>query len=483
MAGFGPADYIALQLREIAPDGEWNAAGVDRAAELAAMFVRAGVKDLTDLQLLRVKVTSTPAETWLPPETSDAFALSINGRTFGFLGTPDRKDNNAILDGLGVAWSAAGHGNVSYQIVPGSDGFAIVPRWQSSSDWHLLHESVKFYLPVILSIVLPIAGFSIATSIGSMVLGDSLSATYPLLAKAVGQVALSTAMNNGNVESAVRGAALSFVGGQAGSVVGGAVLDATDVSAIAKASSAATAALVQGGDIKSAIGVSLLQSGATMKLGQFEDFTAIDAVALADSSATDFFSTDFSMPASYHDPVYDAPPDYSPSQVSTPADQLFPATPIQSPIPSADQIGSSTFDPIAIVQGASKAAIAALQLVSVWKAVNQPGVNTQARQVLPNGSVVAASDNGLIQTQTTDGRIVSTLPPKGSPQTTISGNIVVNNGDGTYTLIDAMGGRTVHAYASGIASSGGFSLGSLDMQTIALGAAGLIGVFALLRHR
>jgi hypothetical protein len=497
MPGLTPVDWIASQLRESVPMGNWDASGVDRARELAAWLVGAGVRDLGGLLLLRAVETVRDASGAVV-KSSDLYALQYgSGKPFGYLSRPGSK----YLDGLEVGWSAEGHGGVTYVVQGGAGGFVIVPIWGSTSDAGSIREGLIMVGTFVLTFALPAAGFSIANAIGSTIVGPTLTAAYPALANAVGQAAVSTVMNGGNVADAVRGVALSYVGAEVGGFTGGAVFKATDVDLLGKLASSATAALVQGGDVKRAVGLSLITNGAK----NMDDWFAMD------NGPGDGGGYAPAPVTGYHDPVYDAPDvlpaagiDYGPSPVDLiepgpfaplPAGSIFqtgvfpasqasgqsmmPEPVIQAPIP-ANGGGGSTFDASNIISTGTRAALAALQLVNAYKASRNPGLNPTARYVDPStGAVIAASDNGLIQTQTIGGAVTSRRPPVGQPQMTTTGNIVVNNGDGTYTLIDGNGNRTVRAYAP-TSSFGSGSLSSLlTPMNLAIGGAAL---FFLMRR-
>ena len=155
---------------------------------------------------------------------------------------------------------------------------------------------------------------------------------------------------------------------------------------------------------------------------------------------------------------------------------MFPQPQIAPAIPStADSASHATLDVGTVTRDVSQAALAALQLVSAWHAVNSPQVNTTARMAMVNGTVLSAGDNGLITVRAADGTLSSRQPPVGQPQMTTSGNIVVNNGNGTYTLIDSVGQRSVKAYsATGGLFSGLSSSLSGWMLPVGLGVGALV---------
>lgn len=477
---FTVTDYLAAQLRELYPQGDWNAAGIDRAHELADMlYKRKGVKDLSQLVLYRVTVTSK-AYSWSTPTDYPELAFSYaGGPTWGNIGVNDRVDNYPYLQGDDIvkggnllAWSSAGHGNVSYLVIPSpSGGYAIAPVWGSSSDIGDFMRGVRFLATSLIFTALPAAGFSIGNGIGSTILGPTLSAEYPALATAIGNTALSTAFNGGNIAAAIKQTATAY----AGSVAGLGVTDATGFEILGKVGASATTALLRGGDPASAAAMTLIANGKqTMSL--FDTFTssASDPSALTLDPITGAVTggdTGFSLTGSAFDP------NLSPSAIPTNAygdfSQSF-SVPTTNPEPAVPVTPApDTFSLQSVVQSVSFAAMSALNLVAAYKKTMSP-INAQARMVQSNGAVVAATDAGVVQTRDPNGNVHSVRPPVGVPQSTISGNIIVNNGDGTFTLIAPDGTQRVIAYGSDSTSGGILSSISPGLLlTAGLGIAGL----------
>ena len=164
---------------------------------------------------------------------------------------------------------------------------------------------------------------------------------------------------------------------------------------------------------------------------------------------------------------------------TTTANVAAPAIPditITEPASAAPQVSPSTaFDLKSVTNSITYAATAALQLYATYRKVTLPIVNPGARTVLGNGSVIAATSDGLIQTRNSSGQIVKQKPAVGQPQSTIDGQIVINNGDGTYTLIAPDGSQRVIKYPGGISTIGGFSLSDIGPTQIAIGI-GLLGL-------
>jgi hypothetical protein len=516
---FNVTDYLAQQLQAAAPDAEWNASGVDRAYELARILERNGIRDLGRLQLEKLEVTSTPAAAWLAPTVTTEYRFLYDGRPIGYMGTPHEPARADWLEpGLRAAWSAEGKGAVGYHVHPGKfGGFALVPSWGSTSDAATVRNALLFLGTFVVTAGLPAAGISAAGAIGSAVVPATFAVQYPTLTTLIGNVALQTAMNGGNIAAAVKSAVMSLAGAQAGAFTGGAVLDSTNIELLSKMAASATSAFVQGKDVKTAVQNTLLMTapGALAEgfEAMFDDydpaFDAVIADAMTDPSAS-YFDPVYDAPvftdpgASYFDPVYDAPgavdpsaapipvmdpnegisfnveygtPAVSISATGGPAEGLFPTVNVSSPIPTVDTNAStpSTFDLSNIVQSVTSVVAQGLQLARMFQGITNP----QARAVQANGAVRAASDNGYVQTRAPNGQVSSAKPPVGVAQATVTGSWIVNNGDGTYDLIDGMGNRTTNRYPT--TAPGVSSFGSLSQQNmLLLGAAGL-GLLLLLR--
>lgn len=136
-----------------------------------------------------------------------------------------------------------------------------------------------------------------------------------------------------------------------------------------------------------------------------------------------------------------------------------------------------------LVQTVSQAALVALQFENARRAINAQ-VNTTARFTNPQtGQTTVAAEDGTIQTRAPDGQIVVTRPPINQPQVTMGGNVIINNGDGTYTRISPDGARRVFQYNpqqnSQESGGGGFDLSKLNPAYILAGTALVI---ALLRR-
>lgn len=495
-APFTRTDYIAQQLKAVAPDAEWDMAGHDRARELALILERNGIYNLGLLYL----VTATVTQIWNafePPYVFQGFALQYGNRKFGFLGTPDRADTTPILEndlqlGYKIAWSAVGHGNVSY-VVKRSPiaGLQIVPVWASSSDLDDIRQFALTAASLALSVVLPAAGIQAGLALGSAVVGPAFAAAYPGVTAALGNIAISTAMNGGDIGAAVAGAALSYGSG----IVGNTARNAANSVIVGRVAASATTALVRGTDVEDAVISTLavygIQGGAmTLFNFDFSSPTAGDGFTFnPDGSYTPpdgginyldpsfapppsvfdnpdwgnwwenpdfggYYGFDFSPGTIYQPGGFDGgwpvvqQPAYTPTGANPPPSPALPAAPA-APAPAPATPPASTFNPAQLIQQISGAAMAALSLVRAYRDALNPRPVTTARMVGANGAVTAATSNGTIQTRNPNGTISTTLPPVGVPQATVDGNLIVNNGNGTYTVIFPDGRTEVRRYAPG----------------------------------
>ena len=481
MAPFTVVDFVAAQLRAAAPGAEWIITGVDRAQELALIFVRAGVRDLAKLKISPASY-ETKRFAWSIPEKQDALTFLYEGRSFGFMGTPDRQDRTLLIgEGTNspilVAWSAVGHGHVSYELIAAPSGFAVAPHWGSSSDWGIFRDIVKTTFTIVVSFYLPLEGIALGDVVGGAVMGAEFAAAYPAATSVIGNVIVSTAVNGGDVEAAAKGAVLGAAGAQTGAFVGDAVTSATNLEIIGKSAGAAASALVQGRDINQAVAYTLVSSGVkAMEIPTTAD-DEMGPLNYGDAPEVAPFQSDSFGVGFQADPAANLTFDAMQTTVQ-PSFILSDGVRIEPPIAARpDTSGTPMRD---VVSNVSFLAVEALKLVRAYNGAQAPQVLRQSRAVLANGSVVTAMDNGTIQTRDASGRVMVNRPPVGVPQSTINGNLIVNNGDGTYTVIDPSGMRRVIQYGTDSQSGGVMdTLKSLPWPLI-LGAAGL-GVAILKR--
>jgi hypothetical protein len=380
-------------------------------------------------------------------------------------------------------------------------------------------------------------------AIAGAIFSPATIAAYPALTTITTNTIVQTALNGGDVERAVQLSVAAYVGAN----VGGFVAGVSDSKALGTLSSAATRAALTGGDVEKAVvsavvslapdalrGVdvagpalspvadpdklaietpgpmmndydygygystgdafTLTPEGVAPELSAFN--VSNDAVSLFDlnsSEVTPAFSLDDSLIMGAYDyaPLDDLPayqytiPTGGPV-IDVPA-VVVEAANVETPAAAAPLApAASSVDFGTIVKNVTFAAQSALALTQAWNAAKNPTINATARTTT-QGKTVSASDSGLIQTTTQSGQVVAQKPAVGQPQMTTTGNLIVNNGDNTYTLIAPDGSRRVIAYpqTSIPTISGGFSLASLGLSSehvaYAVGAVGLL--FALSRRK
>lgn len=529
MATLTRQGFLANQLKALAPNADWNAGGVDRLSELAAMFDRAEVLDLGKLTIIPVSwETENPggwletesSSTWIEPSVTrtDSYRFQYEGRGIGFMGTPDRPENEPgfQLHGRGYicAWSAEGRGHVGYVVRanPTRTGIEIVPVWDSSSDAASIRSALIMFASFVVMVALPIGGISIGANVGAAIFGQSFAAAYPLVTAAVGNAAVATVLNGGDVKAAAKSAALGAIGGGVGSAAGAQVAQMTTSPLFGALAQSVTSAAIQGGDLKSAAISTLVTNGVKMWTTANDDFTpgladlmltgewqplpdlpvgewdgsvllpipevpempdqwGGDSWAFDPPSGGDGWEyPDLSIPPIEYEPLPDLPPVGETWWVEPNAIPSVPSMPIPG-VPYSPQ--SNAYTPTQIVGTVTQAMMAALQLVQAYRALSAPTVQPVARNVSSNGTVSVIGNNGLVQSRTPQGTITYTKPPIGIPQATIDGGFVVNNGNGTYTAISASGASSTQSYPA--TSAGGGVFGSIPPALLIGG-----GVAALL---
>lgn len=514
---YSAVDFVSDQLRAAAPSGEWGAAGVNRAEELARILIRNGIVDLTKLRLARATMTYQKRP-WIPAVTIEGLCLEYEGKRFGFLGTPDRADNGYLwidgeneffvpmLEGTSVAWSAAGHGNVAYHVQRAGHGFAIAPAWGSSSDLDDIRETALAVGALALTVVLPQAGINAAQTIGAAVMGTANAAAYPTLAGVIGQTALGTVFSGGDVERSIVGALRGAGIGSIGTAAGGVAADASGLAVIGKMTDSATRAFLSGGDVAQAVTfTALANSGALYDAAISNDIPASQGASMEIYDYEYATGDPVELPSGAFDPV-DAPAisvvDFSPEISAAPANEaLQPLPPFEAfeftalpefatlapqdvPVSPPIRAENAPFDHQGLrnsINTISAAALATLSVMKAYRQINSPTVNTQSRAYNPaTGAGSATLDTGVVQSRNSSGQIVNTRPRVGEPMATVTGNIVVNNGDGTYMLISPDGSQRRIAYGNASPESGGgFSLSDINPAFI-VGGIGL--AIAILRR-
>ena len=386
------------------------------------------------------------------------------------------------------------------------DGFPVF--WNISKDQGSDWTDVRTGIIFVGSIVLAAVGAPIASQIGATVLGPSMAATYPALAQGIGQAAMSTLMNGGDIEKGVTSAVASYVG--AG--VGGQVASTTGSDIIGQATAAATRAYINGGDATSAVAQSLLQNGVssmqTLFLSgaddvnfdpdsfdvQFDDsyvdpadfnymdFTpSADLTALGDLQMGDYYTDEngitYGIDADGDLMVVDEVDEYGigysydangdPVVLDAPTGSQIAQT--YDSAPATDANGSVTYGSSNSASGAvlSSLATTALSLVNSYIKAGAPALRSGTAT-----SVVNA--NGTVTTRNANGTVSVTKPAAGTPYVTTSGAIITNNGDGTYTTVNPNGQISTQAYNS----SGTSSLAGIP-PAVLYGGLALLAVVAL----
>lgn len=520
MPQYTVTDFVADQIRAQNPNADWNLQGVDRAQELARIFVRNNIVDLTKLRLKKVefpvirRVISNDrsdsafrgGEIATYTEIQPGIAFEYEGRTIGFMGTPDRADHTPAFENTLIAWSAEGHGNVGYDVSFSNQGFNIVPNWASSSDLTDIRQQARTIGSLAVSMILPLAGINVAAQIGQAALGPVFGTVSPTIAAAVGQTALSTAFNGGDVEKAVRDVTLNLVASNVGGRVGDYTTDLTESQLTGKLAAAATSAVVSGKDVPTSIGFALLRAGFTpapapapepapapapepapaavtvaqnganeMEYADLipDDSGVIDLASVPDLSTVGAFEweTNFPTLAPALDPVYSTTADIR-SQLIAAEQQAA-----ENPVEASDPWGT-TFKNIVTNIGTFGAGV-----VAVIKTVDKVrNVVTNSRTTNADGTTTVALDNGLVVTKDRNGVVIGTArPPVGTGQTTVSGNIIANLGNGTYSLTSPDGSRRVIKYDPQM--SNGSIMDALAANPLPLALAGVGLAVALIKRR
>lgn len=481
-------DWIADQLRAAAPQGDWNSNGIDRARELAEILKRNGIIDLSRLGAEKVIVRWRPYP-WADIEERPEIALTYEGRRIGYLGTPNEPARDDFLQGYTLlAWSAEGHGHIAYRAVFTPQGFTIQPFWGSSSDWGTFREVVRFFVTAYLAFVMPATGVGAGASVGGFIMGASFAASYPLLTAIIGNIAIGAYFSGGDVKKAVKGALIAEAASSVGAAAGGLAYSATSIDIIAQLSDAAVRAFVAGGDVDKAVASVLIQNGLNsmddLFSGGQDPYAPQPLPAQTDTGGGFSMGTDlFQMQAPADGsggfnfaPVSFAPEGYQADNLPTGFDMTNPLAlntaapafdaglntpasgysfptmrvePPMSPVAAGNPTGGN------LVNQVSSFALAALKLTQAWNQARNPQPITQARANTASGATVAALNTGVVQTRAPDGTVSAARPPVGVPQSTVTGDLIVNNGDGTYTLISPDGRRRVIQYGANSGSDSG----------------------------
>jgi hypothetical protein len=323
---------------------------------------------------------------------------------------------------------------------------------------------------------------NLAASIGNAVLGPELAAAYPQLVTVVGQTAVNTVFNGGDVAKAVKSAASSFIGAN----VGGAVAATSGLDAVGRAAGAATSAALQGGDIKAAAAMTLLQSGFKSGAQAMDDFFSDG------SSGLDPIEYDFTTDAA-GSTLFDGSVSYGDAG-STPAGG-FPDSEVIDPsvadVGIFDSVGDIHFDTnsgtvasgggvvdtgngLGSLGNLTNLALSALKVYQTWNAAGKPALATPGVKHNPNGSTTTPTKGGLLVNTSAGGRTSTSTMPVGKPYVFADGTIVTNNGDGSFTTIHSDGSSSTSAYPSNVRSSA-----SINPAWLAAGAVGVVVLVAM----
>lgn len=155
-----------------------------------------------------------------------------------------------------------------------------------------------------------------------------------------------------------------------------------------------------------------------------------------------------------------------------------PAIPVDAYTPAAGSTSNavsaaldpSTWDLSSIASGVKNLFSTALALNQAYKSAGSPAVRTSSPSTVVNA-------NGTLTTVSTTGAPVTVRMVPGTPYLTSGGGVVTNNGDGTYTTINADGTTVMRVYPATISGAG------VSMSTmLLLGGVGL-AAYALLHHK
>lgn len=361
-----------------------------------------------------------------------------------------------------------------------SDGFPVfyANQIKHGNPWVDAFQGIAMIAGVAIAFAFPV----LATTIGQAIMGAELAAAYPAVATGLGQVCVNTALNGGDVQSAVVGAMSGGVGGG----VGGLVASATDSAIIGAAAGAVTKTAIVGGNIEQAAIQSLVSSG-IQSVAQLPTFSGAQDMKLGDTTGDGGLDT-YWMPADvapildvpvytdtpdlgsdyggfdyetqgYHDPVWSVNGGPEGATVLAPGA----TTPPAGPSGVVTSVNGSNLTQLALT---------AIKAVSSWNQAGQPAIRTS------NATVRANPDGTLTQASG-----ATTRMPTGTPYLTANNSLVTNNGDGTFTTVSANGAITTQLYAASSSSAFGksISIGGLQVSPVVLAAAA-VGAVLLLRR-
>ena len=163
-------------------------------------------------------------------------------------------------------------------------------------------------------------------------------------------------------------------------------------------------------------------------------------------------------------PEFDALPDIPVSEMAPLTPDTIASVEVTDFAGPADVPVSSVRPPVAeewtvgeAIKDATAAMVAAAGLVVAFNrlrdAAGGGAVNTTASARTGAGAQVQARDDGMVWTRDPQGRVTSSRPAVGLLQTTTTGNGIINNGNGTYTLIRPDGSRSTLRYPGAVGAA------------------------------
>jgi len=410
------------------------------------------------------------------------------------------------IGNLGERWFATYHVRFTDSGIP----YFFAEVWRQDSGWIRLRKGVIF---VASAIAMGIPGMGAA--IGQFVFPSSFVSAYPAVVNVAMNTAFNAVLGGQDIEHAIGRALASYAGAGFGDIVGGQFDSAT----IARLTGAATTAALNGSDVEMAVGVALLQSGAALAnvapvpapvaAPAIVEGPAMDEFDLFPSNAYTFDTGEPVFSANYTDEFGTIASDpygaflgaeLSPidqTNIDLGIESVFGSTDFgsinesgttifsgggsgdfgtvaTSPPPSPTDTGSG-WDWDKTIATVSKAALAALQLSKVYQSSSTPAPKTGA-------ATQTVNRNGTITTTAPTGQRTTAKLPTGTPYVLPDGSLIMNNGDGTYTLTSPSGVTSKGTYSDSatIYPFPGAS-GGIDAQTAMLLAALGVGAFFMLR--
>lgn len=344
---------------------------------------------------------------------------------------------------------------------------------QRNGDWiaigaPVIWQSNDLAFDVVFTLAAGYATAGMASAIGTAAIGAELAASYPALAQSIGTVAVNTAANGGDVKAAVERVAPSLVAG----FVGAGAASQFDSVAAGRAVAAATATAIQGGDIGNAVAQSLVQTGLKSGADMLSTWNDEGIIADAASAVPIDPGYGYGVDAGVI-PIADVSTDYFGSPV---ADTF--------PLPSVPDIPVYTDTPQIVIDERgfassaldflTDAALAAIKVNAAYQASQKPA----PRITTANSGTVATAAGVLVTRDPVTGAVRDAgKPPAGTPYVLPDGRILINMGDGTYTLTSANGAVQRLPYSTG---TGPGAIAGPSLPPWALTAALGVGAFLLL---